>query len=284
MFGIGKRNGDAGEQETPQAPETQAPQGRSAPGGQRLNLVGREQFARAVVAAVRHGVQTHFEGAETERVDAVVATVKSGMVHLLRKESKAVRGLPKAAFLKEVQESKAKIEAESEAARRELESLLGGLSERRNEVGQMQANLVAESRLSGMEQDCELSARINSMFDGAEDSPEMDAIREQVTALMLTQMQTDRDKVIEAQMSEHLREVQKFERRISKLTNSLELTEDELKRIAAAKGIDIGVASLFREVQGLSAGENDYETKKELMSCIFEANLALQKGEEVTSS
>ena len=284
MFGFAKRNDptEANQPTRAEAPPSAPAQAGSAPAksgnGQKLNLVGREQFARAVAAAVRHGIESQFEGADPARIEAAVTTAKNGMVHLLRRESKAVRGLPKAAFLKEVQESKSKIEAEREAAKRELEGLLGKLSSHRDEVGQMEANLVAESRLSGMEQDYELSQTIQALFASMEDTPEMREIRSQVTELMLGQMAAERDKVIDAQMAEHRREVANFERRISKLTSSLELTEEELKRIAAAKGIDPGVASIYRDVQGLDAGDADYETKKELMSCIFEANLTLQKG------
>lgn len=303
MFGFAKRNDttEASQEQPTTPPDANASpaadgaQAAAAPapapakpgaqaGGQKLNLVGRDQFARAVSAAVRHGIETHFEGADPARIEAAVNTAKSGMVHLLRRESKAVRGLPKAAFLKDVKESKAKIEAERETAKRELEGLLGQLTSRRDEVGQMEANLVAESRLSGMEQDYELSQRVQAMFAALDDTPELREIRGQVTKLMLTQMQSERDKVIDAQMAEHRREVANFERRISKLTSSLELTEEELKRIAAAKGIDPGVASIYRDVQGLDAGAADYETKKELMSCIFEANLALQKGGQPAAS
>ena len=73
-------------------------------------------------------------------------------------------------------------------------------------------------------------------------------------------------------------QIAQFERRISKLTSSLEMTEDELKRVAAAKNIDLGVSSRYRTVQGVSSSDENYETKKELMSSIFQANLELQKG------
>ena len=41
--------------------------------------------------------------------------------------------------------------------------------------------------------------------------------------------------------------------------------------------IDPGVASIFREVQGLSNSDEQGETKKAMMSAIFEANLNFQK-------
>jgi hypothetical protein len=47
----------------------------------------------------------------------------------------------------------------------------------------------------------------------------------------------------------------------------------------AMKSIDPGVASLYRTVQGLSYEDQMFEMKKAMMSSIFEANVALQKGE-----
>jgi hypothetical protein len=81
-------------------------------------------------------------------------------------------------------------------------------------------------------------------------------------------------------MSEHRQSVDNFERRITKLTRSLEVTEDELRRMAERKEVDPGVASVFRTVQGLNAGEDDLEAKTEMMASIFDANMALQKGTE----
>lgn len=73
------------------------------------------------------------------------------------------------------------------------------------------------------------------------------------------------------------REIDTLQRRIAKLSSSLGLTEQELLRIRALKGIDDGVASIYRDVQGLSMDDIRAELKKELMSKIFEANLDLRR-------
>ena len=77
------------------------------------------------------------------------------------------------------------------------------------------------------------------------------------------------------------RQIDKLERRVSKLTESLGMTEAELKRVAAMKNIDLGIASIYRSVQGLTAGDDQFEAKQEMMKSIFEANLALRA--EMTS-
>jgi hypothetical protein len=63
---------------------------------------------------------------------------------------------------------------------------------------------------------------------------------------------------------------------VAKLTESLGLTEAELKRVAAMKNIDLGISSIYRNVQGLSGGEAGAEQKKEMLKNVFEANVALR--------
>ena len=41
--------------------------------------------------------------------------------------------------------------------------------------------------------------------------------------------------------------------------------------------MEAGIASVYREVQGLSDADNQFGKKKELMADIFAANLQLQK-------
>ena len=72
-------------------------------------------------------------------------------------------------------------------------------------------------------------------------------------------------------------EVENLQRRIEKLTSSLDQTEHRLRQVAAMKDIDDGISSIYREVQGLKTEDNAFGKKKELMSAIFEANMRLQK-------
>ena len=72
------------------------------------------------------------------------------------------------------------------------------------------------------------------------------------------------------------REVDQLQRRIAKLTQSLETTEAEIARLRDIKDVDDGVASVYRDVQGLDDRDARSEVKKELMGAIFKANLDLQ--------
>jgi len=76
--------------------------------------------------------------------------------------------------------------------------------------------------------------------------------------------------------SAHRREVDLLERRIVKLTQLLAQTEADLRRIASMKNVDLGIASIYRSVQGLSLEEEARTFKKSLMKQIFQANLELR--------
>lgn len=79
---------------------------------------------------------------------------------------------------------------------------------------------------------------------------------------------------------QYKREIELLRRRVSKLTESLGLTEAELSRLRSMKSVDDGLSSIYREVQGLSMEDARTELKKELMSSIFEANLDLQSKQK----
>lgn len=69
--------------------------------------------------------------------------------------------------------------------------------------------------------------------------------------------------------------VSRLERRLSKLSDLLEKAIEG--GVSVPKEVERGVASTYREVQGLSSDDESYEAKSALMSTIFEANLALHE-------
>lgn len=76
---------------------------------------------------------------------------------------------------------------------------------------------------------------------------------------------------------EKQRQIELLERRIAKLTQALGMTEQDLARVMAMKGIDSGMPSIYKSVQGLTGGEPEFERKKAMMLTILEANLALKR-------
>lgn len=70
--------------------------------------------------------------------------------------------------------------------------------------------------------------------------------------------------------------IELLERRVAKLMAMLDVSEEELRRVRSARQVDVGVPSIYREVQGLSTEAADQEKKRDMMRSIFEANLALR--------
>ena len=71
-----------------------------------------------------------------------------------------------------------------------------------------------------------------------------------------------------------------LERRIQKLLKAVRETEDELQRVSRIQATDPGRSSLYREVQGLSATDELYGAKSEMLGAIFEANLEFRRQME----
>ena len=64
---------------------------------------------------------------------------------------------------------------------------------------------------------------------------------------------------------------------LSKLVNSLEQTEAALRETAHDDTADLGIASIYRDVQGLDMTSPFATRRRDLMANIFEANVELQK-------
>jgi hypothetical protein len=124
-----------------------------------------------------------------------------------------------------------------------------------------------------------LGDKIRELFGLTEiDGGMMARIEQEVVTSALREMKAELERVLSHSKTEHQRQIETLERRISKLTDSLGLTEAELQRVLQQKGVDPGVASIYKTVQGLSAGAVQSELKKALMSKIFEANVELRKA------
>jgi hypothetical protein len=82
---------------------------------------------------------------------------------------------------------------------------------------------------------------------------------------------------VQGKVQDHRRQMDQLERRITKLTELLQVTEEELKRVIKMKALDSGIASIYSTIQGISDGDNHAETKTEMMAEIFKANLEFQR-------
>ncbi len=72
-------------------------------------------------------------------------------------------------------------------------------------------------------------------------------------------------------------EVDLLQRRLAKVKGLLQEREDQLRRLDSAGGVEVGLASIYREVQGIVDKGPEAERKRELMTSIFEANQELHE-------
>ncbi len=109
------------------------------------------------------------------------------------------------------------------------------------------------------------------------DDAALKALSPDAIATALRQFQEQKARAESAQGTDRELEIELLERRIAKLTQVLGVTEEELRRIAAMKGIEFGIASIYRTVQGLAGDAKDAQRKREMMKIIFEANFELMQ-------
>lgn len=122
-----------------------------------------------------------------------------------------------------------------------------------------------------------LRDRIRVLFQAiGEGSPELKKLEHEVLALAEKSLRDAR--AVEADAETQGKQIDTLERRIGKLKSLLDQAEVELHATARRKGVEEGVASIYRTVQGLSQGDGDFERKREALTLIFEANAKLQKG------
>ncbi|MEM7308058.1 MAG: hypothetical protein AAF682_15370 [Planctomycetota bacterium] len=161
------------------------------------------------------------------------------------------------------------VESELDRLREELEDQIREVSRRGEEFAQEQDEL-AEQRSR------EFTEKIHDLFSKEEASEATVRIEKEMIALALSTIEDWRDGTLAQELAESRRLVDNLERRVVKLSDLLDVTESELKRVASMKNVDTGIASIYRSVQGIGSDDENADVKRELMKSIFEANLALQ--------
>jgi len=124
----------------------------------------------------------------------------------------------------------------------------------------------------------ELRERIRDLFRAlGQASPEMRRLERDVAAAAEEGLVLARHADPAGELIEQEEQIETLEQRVQKLKQLLDDAQRELARIAERKGLDSGVASIYRAVQGLDPGDAQFERKKEVLTLMFEANLALRK-------
>lgn len=231
-------------------------------GVEKVNVLGLDRIVHLIEEAVRRSLRDHMVGLES---DKVAQDAKQEFMQLLRSNA-------------DLQRDKAELERRRHDAEAELKNLRSEIvTQRQALVDKLDESVENEAVLAAENQRIvdRIEQAFLSMGDGAGDHS---AAKSQVLNVVMGLVEEERKATADATAALRDKEVDTLQRRIAKLNESLEYTEKKLTEVASAKSIDDGVASIYREVQGLRGEDAHVEKKRELMANIFEANFALQKG------
>ena len=233
-------------------------------GVNKVNVLGLDRIVALIDEAVHRSLKSRLVGIERE---AVADATKSEFLRLLRSNQNLEKQRS------ELERLKDRSEEEVDGLRRELQQMQSQLEQRMSES----VTIEDHGRYEGENQ--AIAEKIRDVLTQVVSEGRIDVggLQERLMELVLHSVGDERRQTEEAKQALRDREVENLQRRISKLTQSLDQTEDRLRKVAAMKDIDEGISSIYREVQGLSPEDNSFGKKKELMSAIFEANIRLQK-------
>lgn len=224
-------------------------------GVNRVSVLGLDRIVQLIEEAVHRSLRHRLLSSERE---AVVDATKEEFLRLLK--------------------SNEELRAKQERAEEEANNLRLELQQLRQELDRRLDEATAEKRATYEGENAEIVAKLQTVFEGAA-GLSGEEMRDRVLAVVMDVVDAERKEVVAAQAAARDREIELLQRRINKLNESLVTTERRLGEVSAMKDVDTGIASIYREVQGLQpSGGGDVEKKKELMAGIFAANLKMQKG------
>lgn len=240
-----------------------------------LKVIAREPFQEAVERAVAKALFAHDVHLAPERARAVERAVRDQLADFIGHSGRRIRGVPRSEFMLQLDRARDRTLAARDEAReellgvqRELE-LARGLYKSRFEVLQQAAR--AQVDLGRLVQGLE------SLLEGWEGGglPQPELI-EAIRLLTLRTVHEEIERAARRQAAEYDQQVDRLERRIRKLSASLEATERALQAVSRLKAIDPGIASIYRTVQGLSSEDERARAKRAMLEHIYEANRVLQ--------
>lgn len=233
-------------------------------GVQQVNVLGIDRIIALIEAAVHRSLKSKLVGVER---DAVADATKAEFLRLLRSNEDLQRQKS------EVEQARQRAEEELDTLRRELQQQHQALQLRLDQDSVDQANRYAGENAA-------IASKIGEVLQELARSPgaSVHDLQGRLVELVLDAVAGDRAAAEQARRALRDREVDNLQRRIKKLSESLDVTEQRLQQVTALKDVDAGISSVYRDVQGISGGDAVAERKKELMAEIFKANLVLQKA------
>jgi DNA repair exonuclease SbcCD ATPase subunit len=234
-------------------------------GVQQVSVLGLDRIAALIEAAVHRSLKAQLVGVERA---AVADATKAEFLRLLRTNEDLQRQKTASEQLRE------RAEEELDHLRRELQQQQQALQQRLAPDEVAHASRYEQQDAAIAAKIAEVARSLGATGEGAE---------QRLVELVMDVVSGERRVAEVAQAAVRDREVDQLQRRIRKLTENLGATEQRLHQLAAGGGIDPGISSVYRTVQGLAADAAQAERKRELMAVIFRANLELQKKDRGTA-
>jgi len=255
-----------------------APQGSTW--GRRLRVIGREPLAAVLDLALSRALVRVTDAVAPGRLVELQRRLRIEFAQLIKDNARPMRGVSKNQFLQELEHSRNKILEVKERAQKELGELHERSSLLRDLVEQDDSSDRRFAGEHGARFEAELARRFRAILRHSDLGPASSrSLRDALVQAALQASREEWERAREDRRSHAEEEIRRYERRIAKLTSSLEKTESALNRLATLKDADeAGVASIYREVQGLDIEDIGFERKREMLAIIFRANLALQKS------
>jgi len=270
--------------EVPPKDPTEHQQGESlshrliAERGKKVRIVGRAAMVLAMEKAVLHAIRSRLGLNNASLAEEVVEEARTDFFRQLAGRGRTARSFTESGLHQLIEEAKQHFEQSKVEVQDQLEELEIRLDERRDVILAEQARLEAELDQRFDPERNELAAIMRQRFaDAGLDAPDHRALLEELIGLVMDELRRVQAQLLELHKAQHQNELDIAERRISKLAASLKATERNLRKLAESKGFDPGLASIYREVQGLSEEDALAELKREMLSKIFEANLKLRE-------
>ncbi|MFT5049026.1 MAG: hypothetical protein ACI8QZ_000415 [Chlamydiales bacterium] len=206
---------------------------------------------------------------------AVNRTLMARTIGELDDDLEGISGEARSEFLRLVADDREKRSSGLEQkAEGELERLKSELARRRKALERQELELGADKRMVKVED--QIRRLFSNWGGGVGDNSQLE---QQVIDLALREMTQEHRQVQVVRLQQHREEIDRLERRIGKLSNILGQTEEELARmVKGGMVVDEGVASIYRDFQGLKTADTGFTKKSDLMREIFEANVAFRSA------
>ena len=232
-------------------------------GVQKVNVLGIDRIVALIEAAVHRSLKSRLLGSDLE---AVASATKAEFLRLLRSNE-------------DLQRQKSEWEQQKEQAEDEIDQLRRDLAQQNRSL---QLRLEQDALENANRYDGEnalIARKVSDVMQALANEKGLSTkvAEEKVMELVMDVVSNERQDAEQARAALQDREVENLQRRIKKLNETLQQTEQRLQHVAATKNIEGGISSLYREVQGVSLGDALANKKSELMAEIFKANLELQK-------